>query len=169
MAGAPGFRGRHERYHGARDMAEHDARVSLHQLHFNEQGGFTEALHALHKRGVHPTAFFCASDGLALTVVSELLGLGYRIPEQLSVVGYGDFSAATQITPQLTTIHVEGTEMGAVALRLLLERIDAGISATTPARRIQIASRIIERRSAGPHIDATLVPDQSVGAAADRA
>jgi LacI family transcriptional regulator len=150
VAGAPGFRGRHERYNGARDMAERDARVSLHRMHFNEEGGFTASLHALHKRGVHPTAFFCANDGLALTVVSELLGLGYRIPEQLSVVGYGDFSAATQISPQLTTIHVEGAEMGAVALRLLLERIESGAGTEAPARRIQIASRIIERRSAGP-------------------
>eukprot|EP01037_Dinobryon_pediforme_P004270 gene4270-4320_t len=150
VAGAPGFRGRHERYHGARDMAEQDAEVSLHRMHFNEEGGFTAALHELHRRGVHPTAFFCANDGLALTVVSELLGLGYRIPEQLSVIGYGDFSAATQISPQLTTIHVQGAEMGAVALRLLLERIETGAGVEAPARRVQIASRIIERRSAGP-------------------
>ncbi len=48
---------------------------------FEENSGFADALRALQAKGVHPTAFFCPHDGLAVTVVSELLRLGYRIPE----------------------------------------------------------------------------------------
>ncbi len=57
-------------------------------------------------------------------MVSELLGQGYRIPDDVSVVGFGDFSPATQISPSLTTVKMEGQEGGAVGLRLLPERIE---------------------------------------------
>ncbi|MGO6701850.1 LacI family DNA-binding transcriptional regulator [Rhizobium ruizarguesonis] len=148
--GTPGFRGRQERYYGAREVAERYSDVTLHVMQFDEQNGFATAYQALKQRGIRPTAFFCAHDGLALTVVSELLGQGYRIPDDVSVVGFGDFSPATQISPALTTVRMEGQECGAVGLRLLLERIENPRLPGMPARRIMIASRIIERRSAGP-------------------
>ena len=150
VAGAPGYRGRLERFHGAEVEIERHEGVSLHRLEFDEEGGFVQAFLTLKQDGVEPTAFFCAHDGLALTVVSELLHLGYRIPEDASVVGFGDFSAATQISPALTTVRVEGVEFGAVAVRLLVERIETRGESNHPARRVLIASRLIERRSCGP-------------------
>ncbi len=67
----------------------------------------------------------------------------------MSVVGFGDFSAATQISPPLTTIRVQGVEMGATAMRLLLERIETK-GQPVVAKRILIASTFIVRRSSGP-------------------
>ncbi|WP_454850859.1 LacI family DNA-binding transcriptional regulator [Rhizobium binxianense] len=148
--GVPGLRGRRERFYGAREIAERYEDVALHVMQFDEQNGFGDAYRALKEKGVRPTAFFCAHDGLALTVVSELLGQGYRIPDDVSVIGFGDFSPAQQISPPLTTVRMEGQECGAVGLRLLLERIENPRLPGMPARRINVASRIIERRSAGP-------------------
>lgn len=148
--GTPGYRGRRERFYGAREIAERHPGVTLHVLQFEEENGFAETYRALKEKGARPTAFFCAHDGLALTVVSELLGQGYRIPDDVSVVGFGDFSPAKQISPALTTVRMEGQECGAVGLRLLLERIENPRQPGTPARRVQVASRIIERRSTGP-------------------
>ncbi|CAN7523750.1 LacI family DNA-binding transcriptional regulator [Rhizobium leguminosarum] len=148
--GMPGLRGRQERHYGAREVAERYPDVLLHVMQFDEENGFSAAFRALVEKGIRPTAFFCAHDGLALTVVSELLGQGYRIPDDISVVGFGDYSPATQISPALTTVRMEGQECGAVGLRLLLERIENPRLPGMPARRIMIASRIIERRSAGP-------------------
>lgn len=148
--GATGYRGRMERYFGMRECVEQNPDSELHEMRFNENSGFIPALKTLHHKGICPTALFCAHDGLALTAVSELLARGYRIPEDMSVIGFGDFSAATQISPQLTTVKVHGEEMGATALRLLLERIKDPKSNGSPAKRILIASTIIERRSSGP-------------------
>jgi len=145
--GVPGYRGRRERFYGAREIAERYGDVALHAIHFEENGGFADAYNDLEEKGIRPTAYFCAHDGLALTVISELLAHGYRIPEDASVVGFGDFSAATQISPALTTVRMEGQECGAVGLRLLVERIENPRLPGMPARRIYIASRIIERRS----------------------
>lgn len=148
--GVPGYRGRRERFYGAREVAERHDDVSLHVMQFEEHGGFADVFRGLKESGVQPTAFFCAHDGLALTVVSELLGRGYRIPDDVSVVGFGDFSPATQISPPLTTVRMEGQECGAVGLKLLLERIEEPRRPGSPARRIYVASRIVERRSTGP-------------------
>jgi len=148
VQGTPGYRGRMERFYGAREVAERWPGVTLHPLAFDEPAGFGAAFAAMRTGGIPPTACFCAHDGLALTVVSHLLSLGLRIPEDISVVGFGDFAAATQISPALTTVRVEGTEIGAVGLRLLVERIDAGDGG--PARRVQIVSRLVARQSSGP-------------------
>jgi len=148
--GTPGYRGRMERYYGLREVTETHPEVNVHQMSFEESSGFGPALRALHADGIKPTAFFCAHDGLAVTVISELLTMGRRIPEEVSVVGFGDFAAARQISPPLTTVRQHGTELGAVALRLLIDRINEGNGPRRLARRVQVPSRLIERKSAGP-------------------
>lgn len=146
--GTPGYRGRVERFYGVREVLEKRTDVEFREMKFETEMRFTEHLLAAHAEGFHPTAFFCAHDGLALTVVSELLRLGYRIPEDASVVGFGDYSAATQISPQLTTVKVHGQQMGAACVRLLNDRIRGRIPPDI-AVRVQVANRIIERASSG--------------------
>jgi len=141
------YRGRNERYYGAREIIEQAVDAELHLMKFNEVLGFSGALRNLEAAGVNPTAYFCAHDGLALTVVSELLGRGFRIPDDVSVVGFGDYSAATQISPPLTTVRVYGREAGAAALNLLLERVEQPRDRGQPPRSIRIVSRLIERKS----------------------
>ncbi|SFA74753.1 transcriptional regulator, LacI family [Rhizobium sp. NFR07] len=145
--GRPIYRGRHDRYCGIREVVEQTDGAELTLMQFEDESGFADALQQVKSKGVSPTAFFCGHDGLALTVVSELLGQGYKIPEDVSVVGFGDFSAATQISPPLTTVKQEGREMGIAALRLLLSRIARPRTKDEPARMVRVISRLIERRS----------------------
>jgi len=147
--GTPGYRGRVERFYGVREVLEKRDDVAFREIKFDAEMRFTEHFLAAQADGFHPTAFFCAHDGLAVTVVSELLRLGYHIPEDVSVVGYGDLSAATQISPQLTTVKSQGREMGAGCVRILDDRIHERMPAGVPVRLI-IAGHIIERSSAGP-------------------
>lgn len=149
--GSTAYRGRWERFYGAREVLERAGDAALHPLEFEEKtGGFLRALRALHGRDVRPTAFFCAHDGLALTVISELLRVGSRIPEDASVVGFGDYAPAMQIEPQLTTVRVDGVGMGVAAIRLLLERVEADRGEERLVQRILIPALIVERASTGP-------------------
>jgi LacI family transcriptional regulator len=147
--GTPGYRGRIERYYGIREVLEGLPQVQFRQMTFDKDVRFTAHLLAAQAEGFQPTAFFCAHDGLAVTVISELLRLGYRIPEDATVVGFGDFSTATQISPQLTTIKVQGQQMGAACVRVLDDRINERIPRDLPLR-VLIANRLISRASAGP-------------------
>lgn len=148
--GSPAYRGRWERFYGAREELERQEGATLHPVEFEEaEGGFLRAMQALAERGIRPSAFFCAHDGLALTAISGLLRLGLRIPDDVSVVGFGDFSPALQISPQLTTVRVDGVGIGAAGFRLLLERVDAGATEERTTQRILIPSRIVARASSG--------------------
>lgn len=151
--GTPGYRGRVERYYGVREVLEQLPHIQFRQMTFEKEVRFTEHLRAVHAEGFHPTAFFCAHDGLAVTVISELLRLGYRIPEDATVIGFGDYSAATQISPQLTTVKVHGEQMGASCVRILDDRIHDRVPRDMPFR-VLVASRIIHRASSGPYIAA---------------
>jgi len=147
--GDPRYRGRMERLYGLREVLEQDPDVLLHDLIWEDDTGFARVFDQLRASGGAPTAYFCAHDGLAVTVISELLARGIRIPEDASVVGFGDFSAALQILPQLTTVRVEGTLIGAMAVRLLDARINSLDFPTSPLR-ILVPGQIVERQSAGP-------------------
>jgi LacI family transcriptional regulator len=143
------LRGRWERLYGLREVIEREGGARYHHLRWEAGGGFAERLAALLADGIRPTAFFCAHDGLALTVVSDLLRLGWRIPEEASVVGFGDFTVARMIRPELTTIRTPGREMGAAAARLLDLRIRDPGAFQGPVR-LMIPNRVVERASLGP-------------------
>lgn len=147
--GTPGYRGRFERFYGMREVLEREEGVTFRDMRFPTEVRFTESLMTLNRSGFRPTAFFCAHDGMGVTVISELLRLGYRIPEDATVIGFGDYSSATQVSPQLTTVKVHGAEMGAASVRLLDDRI-RGRGNPARAVRIQIASTLIVRDSSGP-------------------
>ena len=142
--GTPGYRGRIERYYGVREVLERMPEMQFREMTFEPEVRFTEHLRAVQVDGFQPTAFFCAHDGLAVTAVSELLRLGYRIPEDVSVIGYGDYSAATQISPRLTTVSPRGQQIGCACVRLLDDRINNRIERGTPIR-VLVGGRIVER------------------------
>ena len=146
VRGGGGLFGRRERWRGLCDGAAEVPGAHAHQIGYDEPAGFPEAFRALLASGVVPTALFCAHDGLAVTVVSELSRMGVRVPHDVSVVGFFDFSAATQIVPPLTTIRVPQEEIGVSLVRCLARRMEAGAE-RTPASRLTLISEFVERDS----------------------
>ena len=149
VQGSANYRGRIERLYGLREVVEQHPDVELRQLTFDSEKMFMSCLSELLDDGFHPTAFFCAHDGLALTAMSELMGMGYKIPHDATVIGFGDFSAATQITPNLTTVKTQGQEIGVGLARILDDRIHQRINPGVPVR-LMLCSHLVERQSSGP-------------------
>lgn len=142
------LRGRMERLYGLREELESHNYVKHYDLHWTKSSSFRQALDTLLKSGGKPTAFFCAHDSLALTVITELLACGKRIPEDASIVGFGDYASARHVHPPLTTVKVFGEEFGIAAARLLNTRLKSTDSPSFPMR-IQIPNLIIERSTVG--------------------
>ena len=85
------------------------------------------------KKYPHVTALFVCNDNSALGAINGIRELGLSVPEDISVVGFDDIAFAQDMVPPLTTLHVDKMEMGKVALRQLLYRIqnkEAPISTT---------------------------------------
>lgn len=73
---------------------------------------------------VVPDAFFCINDEVGATCIQIAKSLGFGVPEDISVCGFTN-SYITDITyPRLTSVDQHGIEMGKVAARLLINRIE---------------------------------------------
>ncbi len=90
------------------------------------------------------TAVLCSNDFQALGAVSKLNALGYRIPEDLSLIGFDDVTMALLTTPPLTTIQVNRNTIGQVAVQLLLNRIGLPDS---PPLTTTVGVTLVERDS----------------------
>ena len=69
------------------------------------------------------TALVCYNDIAAIGAIRALMNHGRKVPEDVSVVGFDDIQGAAFHNPSLTTIRQPLHEMGAVAARILLQRI----------------------------------------------
>lgn len=71
-----------------------------------------------------PDAIFTVNDMTAAGTVNALKKLGYRIPEDVSVVGFTDGLVSTVTDPPMTTVSQHGFTMGMKAAEILLSRIE---------------------------------------------
>lgn len=69
-----------------------------------------------------PTAILCFNDIMALGVVSRLLAVGVRVPDQVSVCGWGGTRLAGYYRPPLTTVSMPLRDLGRIAVEQLLSR-----------------------------------------------
>lgn len=90
------------------------------------------------------TAIFCVNDNMAIGVMRALQEAGRRIPQDVSIVGFDDVPMAAFLSPPLTTVRIEREELGALAVRRLIDR--AAMPNQT-AFRLELATRLIERQS----------------------
>jgi LacI family transcriptional regulator len=77
------------------------------------------------------TAIFCANDLVAITFVQLARAAGISIPDQVSVMGFDDIDLAGLIKPALTTMDVDKTGMGRLAVTLLLHQLELERSCAT--------------------------------------
>ena len=94
-----------------------------------------------------PTAIMCFHDTAATVVSSYLQSKGFKIPEDISIMGCNDEPAAATHHPALTTIHFPLSEMGACAVKELERRIYA--KDTESPKKIQLPVTLVERESCG--------------------
>jgi DNA-binding LacI/PurR family transcriptional regulator len=69
------------------------------------------------------TAVLAYNDIAAIGAIRALMNHGLRVPEDVSVLGFDDIQGAAFHNPSLTTIRQPLIQMGAVAARILLQRI----------------------------------------------
>ena len=83
-----------------------------------------------------PSAVFCANEENAVGTLRQLQQEGYSIPKDISVVSFNDTPRSALISPSLTSVSVNTSEMANTALRMLAER--ARISGREPIRTLPL-------------------------------
>lgn len=109
-----------------------------------------------------PSAFFAASDEVAMGAIKGLQQLGLRVPQDVALVGVDDIPPAAYLSPTLTTVRVPKVRMGAHGVRALSDLSDQ------PADGLPVSTllplELIVRESCGARSGAEQVAALSVGA-----
>jgi LacI family transcriptional regulator len=106
-------------------------------------------LDKLLKSSKQPTAIFNCNDLIAIKAITAAREKGLSIPDELSIVGFDDIEISSQIHPPLTTVRVRREEMGALAVRKLISRINDKDKKFT---KTVMPTELVVRKSCKPFI-----------------
>lgn len=95
----------------------------------------------------HPeiTAIACGSDMLAVGGLMAAHDLGLRVPGDVSITGFDDMPISRLCIPRLTTVRIPVTELAAISVHALLDRIEG--KPLTPPRSLSL--ELLIRESTG--------------------
>jgi LacI family gluconate utilization system Gnt-I transcriptional repressor len=89
-------------------------------------------------------AIFCSSDLLAMGVMTEARARGLSVPNNMAVMGFGDVPFVADMVPALTTVRINGGQIGTLAARFLMDRAEGR---DVEPRIVDVGFSIIERDS----------------------
>jgi LacI family transcriptional regulator len=110
---------------------------------FLYETAYEKTLKWLRGKPVLPEVLFAFNDEMAFGVIHALNGMGYRVPEDISVIGMDDIPQSAFISPRLTTYHLPIYEHGVQAAQLLLDMLRN----STPGSTRVLTGHIVERDS----------------------
>ncbi|MDE7258923.1 MAG: substrate-binding domain-containing protein, partial [Lachnospiraceae bacterium] len=88
------------------------------------------------------TAILCGNDLIASGVIEECTLRGFRVPEDISVVGFDDLPTSAQLTPPLTTIRQDCITLGKCGFFSLNSLINH-----VPISRTMLRPQLVVRKS----------------------
>ena len=93
-----------------------------------------------------PDGVVCANDATAAKLMQSLEQLGYRVPAAVRITGIDDVRYASLLTVPLTTMRQPCMELGAMAMHLMLSRIE---QPDLPTRDLLLDCKLVMRQSCG--------------------
>lgn len=149
VAGLPGFSTTSERIAGYRQglaAAGLDADDALVVSGSSKSTGAERATAALLALPDAPTALVTANNAMTIGALRALRERGLDVPGDIALACFDDFAWADLFTPRLTAIAQPGREMGARAVRVLLDRLAAP---DREARTVRLPCAFVHRASCG--------------------
>ncbi|MCL6632595.1 MAG: substrate-binding domain-containing protein, partial [Alicyclobacillus herbarius] len=115
---------------------------------YKQAGGYAAALKML---ALTPpvTAIFVGNDLMAIGALEAAHERGLKVPEDLAIVGFDDIPIAALHTIQLTTVAQPKAEIGSLAARMLLDKIERVSSGESRPNKVVLTPKLIVRRTCG--------------------
>ena len=111
---------------------------------FSVEEGYQAMKDFIEEADTRPTAFFAASDTLAIGAMRALQEAAIRVPEDISIIGFNDISVAKYVSPTLTTVKVHTEWMGELAVETMKELC---LNPPPVPRKIIVGTEFIQRDS----------------------
>jgi DNA-binding LacI/PurR family transcriptional regulator len=118
-----------------------------------EDGAFVRGLVA----DAGARAVICGNDVTAAQLIHQLDLLGYRVPDDVRVVGFDDVKYAKLLRVPLTTVRQPCEALGTLAAQAMYERIR---QPRLPAREILVTAPLVVRKSCGGSGEGTGAPEE---------
>jgi LacI family transcriptional regulator len=115
---------------------------------YQQRGGYEAAKSLLESINPPPTAIFASNDLSAFGVMDAARECGFRIPDDISIIGFDDVPQAGHVYPKLTTVRQPLEQMGQVAVKMLLELIK---DRSRPPQRVTLPTQLVIRDSCAPY------------------
>ena len=91
-----------------------------------------------------PQVFVAGNDVIAQGIISELQAQRRKIPKDVSVVGFGDFTSSADVFPSITTIRMNPTKVGVVGAFELIRLVQEG---SKTLKKVEVPVELIVRES----------------------
>ncbi|MEH6943585.1 LacI family DNA-binding transcriptional regulator [Bacillus sp. JJ722] len=109
--------------------------------HYEKEAAYNE-LDTVIKNGVEvPEAIVCANDEMALGIIDALIENGYRVPNDVSIIGFDDIQLAKWGDTGLSTIRVPLYEWGRSAAQALFLKLEGNEAVTHKRMPVELIKR----------------------------
>jgi LacI family transcriptional regulator len=115
--------------------------LNIETLEAAEAAGYT-----LLKRCPQITALVCSNDVLGVGAMTAALGLGLKVPTDLTVTGFDDVPISRYCIPRLTTVRIPISDLARISMNNLLDRIEG----KTPPAVVRLPLELLIRGSSAP-------------------
>ena len=116
----------------------------VHWLAPSENGAYADMMQVINSGEELARCYFADNDHIAIGAINALKDSGYRIPEDVSIIGFDDLPQCNSMSPKLSTIQVPKNYMGKLAARQLITQIEEKNYFTT---KIEVNTTLIIRQS----------------------
>ena len=105
-----------------------------------------EAVNQLFEQHTDFTAIFCSNDALAIGALKALKDRRLKVPDDISLISIDDIETVSYLSPMLTTVRIPIEEMGAMAVNILIDRIEGRHQSPV---KVNLPNTVIRRDSCG--------------------
>jgi LacI family transcriptional regulator len=109
-----------------------------------ERGKLFEAVDAMLNSATIPTALICTTHRETLGILEHLKSNNVKVPEDISLIGFGDYQVSPLTNPPITTIHQPVYELGRTAVKVFEELCNQDVYCSIQK---ELPTRLIIRQS----------------------
>lgn len=111
-------------YNALHHHGYHSSRAIVHHVIPSIEGAHADMLDILNRNEPLASCYFCDNDEIAIGSMKAFEEKGFRIPEDISIIGFDNMSYSENAEPPLTSLDVPKQYMGRVVATRIVDRIE---------------------------------------------
>lgn len=116
----------------------------VHRLAPSTEGAYADMKAVIEQGELLASCYFADNDLIAAGAMRALKEAGYRIPQDIGIIGFDNIPMCESLDPPLTTVHVPKQALGRLAVERLIRKISTPVDCLV---KTEVSTALIQRRS----------------------